>query len=183
MRWFANAGLRALAETLYNRYTHEHDLAGQCQSAAQSHPMPNIAAVLKSEISRVARKEVRAEIASTKKASSTHRSEIAALKKRVQALEQLVRRLDRVSAKAAPTVEPDPAALPGRFSAKGLKSMRRRLGLSARDLGLLIGVATQSVYNWEDRKTRPQAKYLAALAMVKTKSKRDVAARLETLKT
>ena len=145
--------------------------------------MPNIAAVLKVEISRVARKEVRAETASTRKASSTHRSEIAALKKRVQALEQLLRRLDKVSSKAVPTVEPDPASVTGRFSAKGLKSMRRRLGLSARGCGLLIGAATQSVYNWEDGKTRPKAKYLAALAVLRTKSKTDVAARLETLKT
>ena len=144
--------------------------------------MPNIAAVLKSEISRVARKEVRAETASTKKASSAHRTEIAALKKRVQALEQHLRRLNKVGAKPTPAVEPETADSPSRFSPKGLKSLRRRLGLSAHDCGVLIGASSQSIYNWEEGKTRPQAKYLAAVAFLKTKSKKDVTARLLALK-
>lgn len=41
--------------------------------------MPNIAAVLKNEISRVARKEVRFETLKLKKAAATYRSETAAL--------------------------------------------------------------------------------------------------------
>ncbi len=145
--------------------------------------MPNIASALKSEISRVARKEVRAETASTKKASTTHRREIAALKKRMQALEQHLRRSHKVGVKAAPAVETETSNTPSRFSPKGLKSLRRRLGLSAHDCGVLIGAAGQSIYNWEEGKTRPQAKYLAPLAFLKTKGKKEVAARLEYLKT
>ena len=60
--------------------------------------------------------------------------------------------------------------------------MRRRLGLSAHDCGVLIGASSQSIYNWEEGKTRPQAKYLAAVAFLKTKSKKDVTARLLALK-
>lgn len=150
---------------------------------AQSRPMPNIAAVLKSEISRIARKEVRAETASTKKASSSHRTELLALKKRVQALEQHLRRFDAVRVRAAPAAQPETSDTPSRFSPKGLKSMRRRLRLSANDCGVLIGASGQSIYNWEDGKARPQRKYLAALTFLKTKSKKDVAARLEYLKT
>ena len=55
--------------------------------------MANIASLLKSEISRVARKEVRGEIAGLKKAVSSYRSEIAALKRRTLALEAELRRL------------------------------------------------------------------------------------------
>lgn len=144
--------------------------------------MPNIAAVLKSEISRIARKEVRTETAATKKASSSHRTELAALKKRVRALEQQLRRRDQAGAKAAPAGDPKPADTPSRTSPKGLKAMRRRLGLSANDCGILIGASGQSVYNWEDGKARPQARYLAALGFLKTKSKKEVTARLEYLK-
>jgi hypothetical protein len=53
--------------------------------------MPNVASVLKSEIARVARKEVRAEIASLKKAASAYRSDIAELKRRANSLELEVR--------------------------------------------------------------------------------------------
>lgn len=145
--------------------------------------MPNIATVLKSEISRIARKEVRAETGATKKASSSHRTEIAALKKRVQALEQSLGRAARVRQKEAPAAQPATAEAPSRFSPKGLKSMRRRLDLSANDCGVLIGASGQSIYNWEDGKARPQPKYLQALAFLKTKGKKDVVARLEYLKT
>ena len=145
--------------------------------------MLNIAAVLKSEISRIARKEVRAETGATKKASRSHRTEIATLKKRVQALEQHLRRVGKTGTKPVPAVETEPASGRRRFSAKGLKSMRRRLGLSAEDLGLLIGASSQSVYNWEDGKTRPQPKSLEVIDFVKTRGKREVAARLESLQT
>lgn len=54
--------------------------------------MPNIAIALKSEISRLARKEIRAETGSLKKAASQYRSQLAALKRRVETLERQLRR-------------------------------------------------------------------------------------------
>jgi len=62
--------------------------------------MPNIASVLKEEISRIARKEVKAEVAALKKSTGVHRREIAALKRRAHELEQVVRRLSRGRSKA-----------------------------------------------------------------------------------
>lgn len=146
--------------------------------------MPNIANVLKSEISRVARKEVRADTAALKKAVSTHRSELAALKRRTQALEQQLRRLSRAGASAAPAAGPAADEAPSakrRFSAKGLASQRRRLGLSARDCALLVGASSQSVYNWEEGKIRPQAQHLHAIASLATLGKKEVAERLAAL--
>ena len=145
--------------------------------------MTNIASLLKSEISRVARKEVRAETASLKKAVSTYRSEIAALKRRAQALESEVRRLGKGKAKAALAVsseDVDTSKL--RFSAKGLASQRSRLGLSAHDCGLLVGTTSQSIYNWEDGKAKPRAKYLPAIAALRTMGKKEATARLEALR-
>jgi hypothetical protein len=54
--------------------------------------MPNIATLLKGEISRIARKEVRAETESLKKQSSQYRGQIAALKRQVADLEKLLRK-------------------------------------------------------------------------------------------
>jgi DNA-binding transcriptional regulator YiaG len=145
--------------------------------------MPNIAAILKSELSRVARKEVRGETMALKKAVSAYRAEIAALKRRTQALEQQLRRLSRLAAKVAPAAENEVSSESRRFSAKGLSSQRRRLGLSARDCGLLVGASAQSVYNWEDGKARPRAKHLAAIAALRTFRKREATARLRSLGT
>ena len=51
--------------------------------------MLNIATVLKAEITRVARRQVRGETLRLKKASGQYRTDIAALKRRVAALEKL----------------------------------------------------------------------------------------------
>lgn len=144
--------------------------------------MPNIASLLKNEISRVARKEVRGETLALKKAVSTYRSEIAALKRRTQALEQQLRRLGKVSAKLAPAAGNEVSAETRRFSAKGLVSQRRRLGLSAANCGLLVGASAQSVYNWEEDKVRPRAKHLSAIAALRSMGKKEAAARLEPLR-
>jgi len=142
--------------------------------------MPNIAALLKSEISRVARKEVRAETSFLKKAVGAYRSDIAALKRRAHALEQQVNSLSKLSAKLAPTAEGEVVSGARRFSAKGLASQRRRLGLSAADLGLLVGASSQSIYNWEEGKVRPRAKHLAAIAALRTLGRTDAATHLES---
>ncbi len=143
--------------------------------------MPNIAAILKAEISRVARKEVRGEVLALKKAVSAHRSEIAALKRRTQHLEQLVLRLGKTSSKAAarPSSD-DELSTGGRFSAKGLTSQRKRLALSAADCGLLVGASAQSVYNWEAGRARPRAKHLAAIGRLKNLGKKAVRLRLKS---
>ena len=111
--------------------------------------MTNIASLLKTEISRLARKEVRAETASLKKSVSMYRADIAALKRRAQAMELELRRLSKAHAQAVPVevVQAQPSQKL-RFTAKGLASQRRRLGLSALDLGLLVGASGQSIYNW-----------------------------------
>jgi DNA-binding transcriptional regulator YiaG len=144
--------------------------------------MANMASPLKAEISRVARKEVRAETADLKKSVSSYRTEIAALKRRAQALELALRLLSKAHGTAAPV---ESQALPEqkvRFGAKGLASQRRRLGLSAQDVGLLVGTSGQSIYNWEEGHARPRAKYLPALAALRTMGKKQAAARLASLK-
>ena len=149
--------------------------------------MPNIATLLKSEITRLARKEVRAEVAQLRKSAAGHRSEIAALKRRLAELEGLANRAGRRStrAAAAPSAADGGAdeadAAKGRFSAKSMRSQRRRLGLSAAEMGLLVGSSAQSVYNWEDGKTRPQARHLTAIFGLRSLGRRDAAKRLEAL--
>jgi DNA-binding XRE family transcriptional regulator len=147
-------------------------------------PMPNIASLLKSEIARVARKEIRGETQPLKKAVSAYRSEIAALKRRAQALERQLRHLGKRGAKAAPAAaaDGDDESQLFRFSAKGLASHRKRLGLSAHDCGLLVGASGQSIYKWEDGKARPRAKNLPGIAALRTMGKKEATAQLEALR-
>jgi len=147
--------------------------------------MPNIANLLKTEISRLARKESKAEIETLKKSVSAHRSEIAALKRQLRELEKRVSALakgQRASRPAAAEPADEEEATGLRFRAGGLASNRKRLGLSAADFGLLVGTTGQSIYAWESGRTQPRAKHLAAIAALRGVGKKEVAAQLEALR-
>jgi DNA-binding transcriptional regulator YiaG len=143
--------------------------------------MANIATVLKSEISRVARKEVRSESLNLKKASAQYRSDIAALKRRVLALEAEIKRLGKAAKTKTVAVATEDSSSRHRFSAKGFSSQRRRLGLTAVQMALLLGVSDQSVRKWEDGKSHPRVSQLPAIAAVRTMGKSQAAARLSVL--
>jgi len=138
--------------------------------------MPNIATILKEEIVRLARKELRRELEGLKKASASYRSEIAALKRRILALEKRGTSLSKKTPR--PKLESD-ATENVRFSAKGLASKRKKLGLSAEAMGTLLGVSAQSIYNWEAGKTRPRKEQVMAIAGVRGMGKRQVKAMFE----
>ena len=140
--------------------------------------LPNIASVFKSEISRVARKEARAETSGIKKSSSQHRSDIAALKRRLAALEQTVKQLGK-TARPKPTREAQEAKVSGiRFSAARLTAQRERLGLTAAELAKLLGVSYQSIHKWEREISSPRASQLALIATLTALGKKSAVARL-----
>ena len=141
--------------------------------------MPNIASILKAEVSRVARKEVRAETQSLKKSSAQYRSEIAALKRRIQSLERLVGRLSKITTpvQTPAAVSPGPKTVQ-RFSAARMVALRKRLGLSAAEAGLLLGVSALTVYNWE-KGTKPRATHLPAISGLRALSKAQARRKLE----
>jgi len=141
--------------------------------------MPNIAAVLKEEISRIARKEIRSETTSFKKASSQYRRDIAELKRQVSHLQGRVTLLEKQVLQNVPSQVTDSEGV--RFTARGLRSQRKRLGLSAADYGTLVGVTAQTIYSWENGLSRPRKQQLPVLASIRHMGKREVFARLEQL--
>jgi len=117
--------------------------------------------------------------------SVQYRSDIAALKRRVAALEQQVSRLTKTVGKVAaetPTANVK-AGSRMRFTAKGLRTLRQRLGLSAADLGKLLGVTAQSVYNWEGETSRPRQEQARAIVALRGIGKKEASARIEELST
>lgn len=147
--------------------------------------MPNLAAVLKSEVTRLARKELRAETEGLNKTVAAQRAELAALKRRTAELERSLNALTRLAeeTRSATPTEADGGDAGGfRFRASGMASNRKRLGLSAEDFGLLVGASGQSIYLWEKGETRPRPKNLAAIAALRGVGKREVVKRLDALK-
>lgn len=142
--------------------------------------MPNIGAVLKQEIARLSRREIRSEVQATRKASAQYRRHIAALRRQVAALERQVVMLSR-RVRATP-VPPAETSTKFRFVAKGLRSQRARLGLSAEEYAKLLGVSAQSIYNWERGVATPRPAQVAAIATLRGIGKREARSRLGTVK-
>ncbi|HJV49333.1 MAG TPA: helix-turn-helix transcriptional regulator [Geothrix sp.] len=143
--------------------------------------MPNIASVMKEEILRLARKEVRSETEGLKKASAQYRSDIAALKRRIVSLEKQLSHVEKKGAAKAAAPAEGEAGPRIRFSAKGLATQRQRFGFSAAEMGALVGVSAQTIYNWEAGKSRPRAQQLAALGALRSMGKRQAKAQLAAL--
>lgn len=143
--------------------------------------MPNIATVLKGEISRLARKEIREQTRALRRASTQYRRDIAEMKRRIGELQRKVAPLEKQVLKEAPARTEQADAERVRFTAKGLRSQRERLGLSAADYGKLIGVTDQTIYNWEHETARPRKQQVAAIASLRGMGKRQARARLEQL--
>lgn len=143
--------------------------------------MPNIATVLKEEIVRLARKEIRRQTNVLWKASAQYRKDIAEMKRRVSDLQRKVTPLEKRVPKDVPPRVAEVDARRVRFTAQGLRSQRQRLGLSAGDCGKLIGVTDQTIYNWEHETARPRKQQVALIASLRHMGKRDAYARLEQL--
>lgn len=143
--------------------------------------MANIATFLRDEISRLSRREIRKQVTPLRKAAATHRREIAALKRQVLDLQRKANSLARTAAKAPAAISPAESPAPQRFVAKGLRSLRARLGFSAPELARLMGVSDQSVYNWELKKTTPRREQLAVLAGIRALGKREAHSRLAAI--
>lgn len=142
--------------------------------------MPNLAAVMKEEVLRLSRKEIRNELAPLRKTVSSLRQEVQGLKRDRAALQKELARL----AKVASAVNPEPAEADELSHAfmrpAGIKTLRKRLGLSAEQMGLLTGASGQSVYNWEGG-VRPRKAQMGKLVELRSLGKREVASRLEEL--
>lgn len=142
--------------------------------------MPNVGEVLRSEISRLSKKTVRSLIVPVQSATNAHRKQLAALKKQVQQLEREITALRRASVRAAPEPEGQEAKS-HRFTAKGLRTLRGRLGLSAEEFGRLVSVGAQTVYNWENEKNSPRPAQVTAIAGLRQIGKREARTRLDAM--
>ena len=143
--------------------------------------MANIAFVLKEEITRLARKEIRNETEALKKSSAQYRTEIAALKRRIATLEQLLSRLEKKTARNTEVNAAPNAVTKIRITAKGFKSLRQRLGLTAAEIGSLLDVSAPTISNWEAGNSTPREPQLIRIAKLKTLGKREVTSILKSL--
>jgi DNA-binding transcriptional regulator YiaG len=140
--------------------------------------MTSIAKLLKETIERTAKKQVRSETEALRKASVRYRKTIADLSTRLKEMERDLAAIRRQIASASPrSAQQEPDNL--RFSAKGLQSLRKKLGISKTECGRLLGVSGRTIGSWEKGLARPSAEQVRDIAGIRNLGKREVRSRLE----
>ena len=139
--------------------------------------MSNIMKELKSEITRLAKKEAKAVVAPVKKVNATYRGLIAGLRKQVDALQKEVSSLKRAMPKAEKALTANETK--GRFwiTGKGIKALRKRLGVTQAGLAKLAGVSGPAVVQWEKKSGKIGLRKTTAgrIQEIRGKGKREVA--------
>lgn len=148
--------------------------------------MTTFSDALKSEIARVARKELKDELLSLRKATTAQRTEIAALKRDIKDLRSQLKANDKTLRKALPAPAPvaDVPAATGKragFSADKLAAHRAALGLTQAQMARLLSASPLSVYKWESGQVQPRAAQWASIQSVLGLRKRAAAKQLAAL--
>jgi len=147
--------------------------------------MSTLAQTIKNEIRRISRREISLALSNFRRDRIALNKRLAEQKGRISEIEkynkELSKKLAAVSQGQRGDADSEPQAEQVAIYARGIKSLRRRLGLSQVNLGKLVGMNAISVAHWEKKSGKIAIRKPEALKMImelKGMKKREVAARL-----
>lgn len=149
--------------------------------------MSTVMKELKAEISRLARHEIKKELTPVRRINAAQRGLIASLRRQVATMQKELKTVQKDvsvagAATAALSAAGPEAATRFWITGKGVKTLRKRLGLTQTELGRLAGVSIATVVNWESTQGKVAIRRKATidqLREVRTLTKRAAAAKLE----
>ena len=142
--------------------------------------MGKIETAVKSEIARLAKKEIRAVCGPLARDVRELKRTVSQLSRTVASLERTAKEWTKQTrAQKAELKVPEAEVKAARFSPGLIRSLRQRLGLSQGQLASVVGVSTVSIGLWEQGKTRPTGPNRTALVALRKLGRRDVRRILE----
>jgi DNA-binding transcriptional regulator YiaG len=136
--------------------------------------MGKIETVLKTEITRLARRQARGLLSKAVAELRRMRLRVAALEREMRAVKvALAEERTRLKIRtAAETVATDQAA-PVRLSPRLIRTLRGRLKISQAELAKLVGVSTVAVGMWEGGRSRPRPETKARIVALRSLGRRE----------
>jgi DNA-binding transcriptional regulator YiaG len=126
--------------------------------------MAKIEPVLKSEIQRLAKREIRSTFLPLRREVRAMRLKLSGLSKNFSVLDRFtkeqVKQVEKKGVKLEASLEEVKAS---RLSPDRIRSLRKKLGVSQRKFAILIGVSNNAVFLWERGKSKPGGEKKAAL--------------------
>ncbi len=142
--------------------------------------MGKLESTIKSEIERLAKKEVSKVSVPLARDVRSMRITVSKLRKTILSLERFMAgRQKELERKKAP-LEATPEELKkSRFSPRLIKSLRKKLRISQKELAILTGVTVGAVVSWESGKFVPKEKKKGMMVALRKLGRRSVRKMLE----
>ncbi|MBM4347779.1 MAG: helix-turn-helix domain-containing protein, partial [Deltaproteobacteria bacterium] len=144
--------------------------------------MGKVEAIIKSEIVRLAKKEMRRVATPLRRDIRSLRSNVSQLRKTVLSLERFIALQKKEWEKKPPLKAAPEEVEASRLSPRLIRSLRKRLGLSQRDLARLTGVSSLTVYQWESGVFKPKKEKKGLLIALRKLGRREAKRLLEEKK-
>jgi DNA-binding transcriptional regulator YiaG len=109
---------------------------------------------IKSEIQRLAKREIRSTFIPLRKEVSAMRIKLSDLSKGITSWNRMIKELHLEEAK--PRLEATPEEVKAsRLTPERIRRLRNKMGISMRELGILTGSSVSAVVSWERGKFKP----------------------------
>ena len=130
---------------------------------------------IRSEIIRLAKRELRKVSDPLARNVRSLRSTVSQIRKTVLAVQQLTAHQGKALAKRKIPLEATPEEVKmSRFSPHLLRSLRKHLGITQKELAVLAGVTMGAVQQWESGKFKPKDEKKRVMVALRKLGRRDV---------
>jgi DNA-binding transcriptional regulator YiaG len=128
---------------------------------------------IKSEIQRLAKREIRSTFIPLRREVRSIRLRLSTLSKGVTSLNRITKELHLEEAK--PRLEATSEEVKAsRLSPDRIRGLRKKLGISMRELGILTGSNVSTILSWEKGKFKPRGEKKTTLVALRKMRKREV---------
>ena len=137
--------------------------------------MGKLESTIKSEIERLAKREVRATFLPIRHEVWGMKLKLSNLLKNFTVVNRVVKEQAKQYEEKKLTLEASPEEVKAsRLTPGRIRNLRKKLGISQRELGILTSVTTGAVALWEKGKFKPKGEKKTALVALRKLRKRDV---------
>jgi DNA-binding transcriptional regulator YiaG len=128
---------------------------------------------IKTEIQRLSKREIRATFVPLRREVRAIRLRLSSLSKNFSTLNRLTKEQMQNLPKKEMEATPEEVKA-SRLTPERIRGLRKKLGISMRELGVLTGSSVGTILSWEKGKFKPRGEKKAALVALRKVRKRDV---------
>ena len=137
--------------------------------------MPNVATILKQEISRISKKEAKSFFNAIPGLLKSMKRTVSAQGKKITALEATIRKMEQKTGSNEGLALPKPEKLEkARLGSGNIAKLRKKLDLTRAEMGKIIGASTNSIFLWENDKATPRATAKAKIIALRGLGKKEI---------